>query len=621
MKCFYAWLLFTVLALSCFSQSINNDSAWVRNNYIKKEVYISMRDGVRLLTSMYIPKDSAEKHPLLLTRTPFSCGPYGGRFDEIWNNYKLAYLQEKYIIVNQDVRGKFMSEGLFEDVRPYIHHKKSYGETDESTDAFDTVDWLIKNISGNNGKVGVFGVSYNGFYASQAAISGHPAIIAVSPQAPVTDWFMGDDFHRNGALALMDAFGFFTRGFGSPRPNLTGEWADAAYTPPSIDAYDFFLRTGALANFTKLTGDTIVFWKQMMLHPDYDAWWKARDMRTSLFNIKPAMLLVGGLFDAEDLFGPLHTFKAISKQSPYTNNLLALGPWYHGQWTRDEGRSIGHIQFGGNTSEWYIKNIELPFFNFYLKGKGSVDNISKANIFFSGENIWKKFTAWPPSAVVAKPLFLQPGGKLSWHKSSVTQSSSTYTSDPSKPVSYIEGTHLRRIREYMTGDQRFASGRTDVLVFETEALSHDLTLAGPITADLSASISTSDADFVVKLIDVFPDDFKYGENDDYVMGGYQMLVRGDVLRGRFRNSFENPEPLIPGKITKVKFSMNDIAHTFKKGHRVMLHIQSSRFPLIDRNPQQFINIYQAKDAQFIKSAIRIFHDRNNSSSIILPVME
>ena len=620
MKYFYAWLVFTIATFPCLSQSINNDSAWVRKNYDKKEVYIIMRDGIRLFTSMYIPKDSVEKHPILLTRTPFSCSPYGQRFAGMWNSHVLAYLHEKYIIVYQDVRGKFMSEGLFEDVRPYIHHKKSASETDESTDAFDTVDWLVKNLF-SNGKVGVTGVSYNGFYASQASISGHPAIVAVSPQAPVTDWFMGDDFHRNGALALIDAFGFFTRGFGSPRPTLTNERAHSSYTPPDIDAYDFFLRTGALPSFTKLTGDTLAFWNQMMRHSNYDSWWKARDVRTSLFNIKPSVLVVGGLFDAEDFYGALNTFKAIDKQSASTSSRLVLGPWYHGQWGGNEGRSVGLIQFGSSTSEWYFKNIELPFFNYYLKGKGSVDDISKANVFFSGENAWKKFTAWPPAAVVAKPLFFQPNGQLSWQKPSIAQSFSSYSSDPSKPVPYIEGKYIGRMKEYMTGDQRFASARTDVLVFETETLSGNLTLAGPLVADLSASISTSDADFVVKLIDVFPDDFKYSDKDNYVMGGYQMLVRGDVIRGRFRNSFENPEPFIPGEITKVKLTMPDIAHTFKKGHRMMVQVQSSWFPLIDRNPQQFVNIYQAKNEQFIKSDIRIYHDRNNSSSIILPVME
>lgn len=549
MKYFHALLVFTIMAFPCQSQSINSDSAWVRKNYHKKEGYITMRDGVRLFTSMYIPKDSLEKHPILLTRTPFSCWPYGGRFDDFWNNYMLAYLHEKYIIVYQDVRGKFMSDGLFEDVRPYIHHKKSASETDESTDAFDTVDWLVKNLF-SNGKVGVTGVSYNGFYASQASISGHPAIVAVSPQAPVTDWFMGDDFHRNGALALIDAFGFATRGFGSPRPTLTTERANASYTPPAIDAYDFFLRTGALPNFTKLTGDSLAFWKQMMLHSDYDSWWKARDVRTSLFNIKHAVLVVGGLFDAEDFFGALNTFKAIGKQSASTSNRLVLGPWYHGQWARDEGRSVGLVQFGSSTSEWYIKNIEVPFFNYYLKGKGSVNDISKATIFFSGENVWKKFTAWPPVAVVAKPLFFQPNGQLSWEKPSIAQSFSSYSSDPGKPVPYIEGKYIRRMKEYMTGDQRFASARTDVLVFETETFSEDLTLAGPLIANLSASISTSDADFVVKLIDVFPDDFKYSDKDDYVMGGYQMLVRGDVIRGVTVIVLKNLSHLYPGNLQK-----------------------------------------------------------------------
>ena len=612
-------LLFLLPAAVATAQ--NADSIWFVNNYIKREYSIPMRDGVHLFTSLYIPKDSLEKHPILLTRTPFSCSPYGEtQFAGLWNTYIKAYLKENYILVTQDVRGKFMSEGTFVNVRPFIKEKRSVNDIDESTDAFDTIDWLIRNIPGNNGRVGVTGISYNGFYASQAAVSNHPALVAVSPQAPVTDWFMGDDFHRNGAFALIDAFGFFTRGFGSPRRALTSEWPQAAFSHSAPDSYRFHLQTGALPNFTKLTGDSISFWNDMMKHPNYDDWWKARDARRSLYNIKAAVLVVGGFYDAEDCFGPLNTYKAIEKQNPSADNRLVMGPWYHGQWARNDGTALGNLRFGSNTSEWFVNNIEIPFFNFHLKNKGSLEKLDEAVVFFTGENQWKQFSQWPPMQATNKALYLNEENKLSWRRPSAKSSYSSYLSDPAKPVPYIEGTHDRRIREYMTGDQRFAASRTDVLVFQTEALEEDITLAGPLIADLSVSLSTTDADFVVKLIDVFPDDFKYGAKDPYPMGGYQLLVRGDVMRGRFRNSFEKPEPFTPSRIAKVKYTMPDIAHRFQKGHRIMVQIQSSWFPLIDRNPQEFTDIYHARDDQFKKSTIRIYHDQVHSSNIILPVL-
>lgn len=449
-------LLFLLPAAVATAQ--NADSVWFVNNYIKKEYSIPMRDGVHLFTSLYIPKDSLEKRPILLTRTPFSCSPYGEtQFAGLWNTYIKAYLKENYILVTQDVRGKFMSEGTFVNVRPFIKEKRSVNDIDESTDAFDTIDWLIRNIPGNNGKVGVTGISYNGFYASQAAVSNHPALVAVSPQAPVTDWFMGDDFHRNGAFALIDAFGFFTRGFGSPRRALTSEWPQAAFSHSAPDSYRFHLQTGALPNFTKLTGDSIGFWNDMMKHPNYDDWWKARDARRSLYNIKAAVLVVGGFYDAEDCFGPLNTYKAIEKQNPSADNRLVMGPWYHGQWARNDGTALGNLRFGSNTSEWFVNNIEIPFFNFHLKNKGSLEKISEASVFFTGENQWKQFNQWPPRQATNKALYLNEENKLSWRRPSAKNSYSSYLSDPAKPVPYIEGTHDRRIREYMTGDQRFAA--------------------------------------------------------------------------------------------------------------------------------------------------------------------
>jgi len=615
--CIFFWLL--PLSL----QAQDPDSLWFVNNYLKKEIYIPMRDGKKLFTSIYLPVNNSEKHPILMTRTPYSAMPYGSnQYINYWKRYQKAYLQEEYIMVIQEVRGKYQSEGDFMDVRPFIANKKTPTDIDEASDTYDAVDWLIKNLPDNNGKVGVYGISYPGFYATQAAASNHPAIVAVSPQAPVTDWFMGDDWHHNGALMLMDAFNFMVKsGFGAPRPVPTVNGRVQGYEPPTKDIFAFYLKTGSLPNLTRLTGDSIAFWSDMMRHPDYDIWWKARNARTALFNIKPAMLTVGGLFDAEDCFGAWAVYRAIAKQSPSTNNKLVMGPWHHGQWSRNDGSQLGNIQFGSNTSEWFVNNIEIPFFNYYLKGKGNIDSISKANIFFTGQNIWRQFDQWPPKNTKQKAMYLSPGGQLAWSKSTVSNSYTSYTSDPQKPVPYKEGIFAGTIKEYMTDDQRFAARRPDVITFETDSLTQDITIAGPVIADLKVAISTSDADFVVKLIDVFPDHFNYGPDDAYIMNGYQLLVRGEVFRGRYRNSFEKPEPFTPGSVTTVKYTLPDVAHTFKKGHRIMVQVQSTWFPLVDRNPQQFIDIYHAKNDQFKKCEINVYHDRTRASNIILSILD
>ena len=603
------------------SMAQNTDSVWIVNNYTKKEIYVPMRDGVKLFTTVYAPKSTDEKHPILLTRTPYSCAPYGEtKFAAFWYNPRKIFLKENYIYVVQDVRGRWMSEGTFMDVRPYNTNKKSNTDIDESTDAFDTIDWLTKNIENNNNKVGVFGTSYPGFYATMSALSNHPSLKAVSPQAPVTEWFIGDDFHHNGAFMMMDAFGFYTS-FGKPRPAPTTK-GPQGFTFPVNDSYEFYLRTGALSNLSKIMGDSIQFWKDLMSHPSYDAFWKARNTRNFVQNISPNIptLIVGGLFDAEDCFGAWNLYKAIESKTK-NNNQLVMGPWYHGQWGAQDGSYLGNIQFGSNTSDWYRLNIELPFFNFYLKGKGSVDKIKEANIFFSGANEWKQLPVWPPANSTPQAIYLQNNGALSFTQTNAAVSTfSEYSSDPAKPVPYTEDVHLGRTREYMTDDQRFAARRTDVLVFKTEVLNEDITLGGPVVADLLVSLSSTDADFVVKLIDVFPDDFTYGTatKSKYEMNGYQMLVRGEVMRGKFRNSFETPEPFTPGKATQVKFALPDVAHSFKKGHRIMIQIQSSWFPLVDRNPQKFLDIYHAKDADFQKATIKLYH---NASKIILPVLK
>ena len=628
---------FAALFCFCFSTSAQNaDSTWFVNNYTKKEVYIPMRDGIKLFTSFYIPKDKTEKHPFLLTRTPYSSAPYGEeKYIQLWNSYKNNYVKENYIFVLQDVRGRYMSEGVFEDVRPFNKNKKGT-EIDEASDTYDAIEWMVRNIDNNNGNVGVFGTSYPGFYSTEAALSGHPALKAVSPQAPVTDWFIGDDFHHNGAFFAMDGFSFYPT-FGKPHPKPTQDYG-RGFTSPVKDNYKFYLENGTPKNLARLIGDSIRFWHEMYEHPDYDAWWQARDARNGLYNVKPAMLWVGGLFDAEDCWGAWNSYKASEKQSPQTNSKIVMGPWYHGQWSR-EGSFLGNVKFGSNTSEYFQKNIEVPFFNYYLKNKGSVSDIAEANIFFTGENNWKKLSQWPPANTKNKNLYITSDGRLSFENASSQIKPgdrdkrpafySEYISDPAHPVPYTEDVHEYRTREYMTDDQRFAERRPDVLTFKTEILQEDLTVAGEITADIMTAISTTDADFVVKIIDVFPDDFVYpgfvpsprrSAGGDYPMGGYEMLVRGEIMRGKYRNSFEKPEAFVPNKITEVKYALPDIAHTFKKGHRLMIQIQSTWFPLADRNPQKFMNIYKAEPGDYQKATIRIYHSGANLTKFILPVV-
>ena len=626
-------LLAIFLMVFKFGNSQTIDSLWFVKNYDKREEKITMRDGVKLFASIYTPKDHSEKHPILMKRSPYSAAPYGaGSYWDFWNYYLKEYLKEGYIMVIEDVRGRWMSEGEFVNVRP-LNPNKGPKDIDESTDSYDTIDWLIKNVEGNNGKVGVFGISYPGFYSTMAAASNHPALKAVSPQAPVTNWFIGDDFHHNGAFFIMDAFDFYSEmgsGFGTPHPEPTSApLISKGYA--DHDNYKFYLETGPLSNFSNLLGYPVGFWNDLYSHPTYDAFWKARDARNATKNLKPAMLWVGGEFDAEDNWGAWNSYLAAEKNNPGKSfNKLVMGPWYHEQWLNNDGTHLGNVQFGSNTSDWYQQNVEVPFFNYYLKGKGDASKIAEATIFMTGANEWKQYSQWPPAGKQDKKIYLQPKGKLSWDKTTVGNSFTEYISDPSKPVPYTEDVHFNRSREYMTDDQRFAGRRPDVLEFKTEILNEDVTVTGNIMANISTSISTTDADFVVKLIDVFPDSLSfnmvdiYSDKDPvikYPMGGYEMLVHGEIFRGKFRNSYETPQPFVPNKLDHVNFKLGDVAHTFKKGHRIMVQIQSSWFPLVDRNPQKFTDIYHAKESDFQKSTIRIYHDKVNESSLTLPILK
>jgi uncharacterized protein len=593
----------------------------IQKNYDKKEVYITMRDGIRLFTSYYLPKDTSKTHPMLVYRTPYNSEPGGpDNFNYLIVTF-CRYLQENYIIVFQDVRGRYMSEGEFEDIRPFIPEKKSNKDIDEASDTYDAVDWLVKNVPHNNGKVGVFGISYPGFYSTMAILSAHPAIKAVSPQAPVSDWFLGDDFHHNGAFFVLDAITFYYS-FGRLRKEPTRNEVPR-FAWPEQDNYQFMMEQGSLSSLKKkILGDSIKFINDVYAHPNYDEFWKSRDPLQYLKNVKPAVMTVGGWFDAEDLYGTLHTYSAIEKQNPSGHpNFLIMGPWAHAQWGYGTAENLGNYYWGQDANK-PLYELELKFFDYYLLGEGKSD-FTEATIFITGENQWKTFDKWPPTDVTEKYLYLQPDGKLAFTEPTATSGFDEYITDPGKPVPYAEQVHQDRTAEYMTDDQRFASKRTDVMVYKTDILTQDITITGPMTARLFVSTTGTDADYIVKLIDVFPENTVSNLDqmgNEVKMGGYQMLVRAEVMRGKYRYSYEKPEAFIPNVITDVKFDMSDIAHTFKKGHRIMIQVQNSWFPLVDRNPQKFTDIYTCTEADFQKAMQRLYHDAKHPSNLKVNVL-
>jgi putative CocE/NonD family hydrolase len=599
---------------------------YIKANYTKTEYPIPMRDGVRLFTSVYTPKSPSEKYPIMLTRTPYTVAPYGA------DNYRTnlgpseKFLKEGFIFVYQDVRGKGRSEGVFVHVRPHNPNKKSTHDSDESSDTYDTVDWLVKHVPNNNGNAGIWGISYPGFYAANGAIDAHPAMKASSPQAPVAEWFIGDDFRHNGALFLAHAFRFLSNFGQDIRPS--GEPGSPSAMPfnyGSPDGYEFYLRTGPLQNFDeKFFKGKIEYWKELLEQDTYNGYWQARNIRQHMKNVKPAMMTVGGWFDAEDLFGALRLYSAAEKQSPGANNMLVMGPWIHGGWANGDGDRLGQVPFNAKTAVFYRENIEFPFFLYHLKGKGDPKQ-PEAYMFETGRNEWRKHDAWPPKEAKPKTLYFHEGGKLAGAAPSGTRDAfDEYISDPNKPVPYVGEVAQTMITTYMVADQRFASSRTDVLVYQTEPLEADLRVAGPLKATLHVSTTGTDSDWVVKLIDVYPGDFPDPDpplqpaNSQRTipvprMGGYQQLVRGEPFRGKFRNSYEKPEPFTPGKVEKVEFELPDVYHAFRRGHRVMIHVQSSWFPLVDRNPQKFLKISEARAEDFGKATQRVYRTGKSAS--------
>jgi uncharacterized protein len=610
--------LFFLVALVLTPQGFPQGLEYVKAHYTKHEYSIPMRDGIRLFTAAYVPKDHTSPYAILLKRTPYSVGPYGSdRYAENLGPSSLM-AKEGYIFVYQDVRGRWMSEGQFEHVRPHRPIKNSNKEIDEGTDTYDTIDWLLKNIAGHNGRVGIWGVSYPGFYAAAGLIEAHPALKAVSPQAPVADWFASDDWHHNGAFLLAHAFGWFA-GAGWPFSKPTTVYPGRRLEREIEDGYEFFLRLGPMRNVNEkyLKGE-IPFWNEMMKRESRDDWWKARNIRSHLKKVTPAVMTVGGWFDAENLFGALEVYRAIETQSPGTFNILVMGPWVHGGWEGEKkGDSLGDARFDAPTGDFYRERIELPFFSHFLKDKGKQE-LPEAFVFETGTNQWQKFETWPPKFAISKSLYLHPKGKLAFDPptAAVDGGFDEYVSDPGKPVPFIPGVASGMAQRYMVDDQRFAARRTDVLVYQTGALEEDVTVVGPIVPSLHVSTSGTDCDWIVKLIDVYPDQFPDAKGGvDNTLGGYQQLVRGEVIRGKFRNSLERPEPFAPNQPAKVEFTIPDTFHTFRRGHRIMIQIQSSWFPLININPQKFLNINEATEADFEKATQRIYRSSKLTSLV------
>ena len=636
----FAIFIFVLSALQTLSQTPAGSTPqselaqYIKDNYVKHEIMVPMRDGVKLFTSIYEPKAKTEKYPILLSRTPYSVAPYGA--DQIRRSLgpDELFAREGYIFVYQDVRGRWMSEGKFVEIRPETAQSKP-GTTDESTDAYDTIDWLVKNVENNNGRVGTYGISYPGFYTSAGSINSHPALKACSPQAPVSDWFHGDDQNHNGAIFLAQNYWFYL-GF-QPTSAPT---SDRSYLKPwkgsnTQDSYNYFLKTGGLKevsdSYEKGLGVRMPYWDDMMEHPTYDQYWKDRNVLTHLNGVKCATMTVGGWFDNEDNYGAQNTYRHIEAQNPGTFNVLVMGPWSHGGWNRGDADWLGTAYFGSKTGPYFRETFEFPFFNHFLKDKGDISKLKEVNAFDTGTNEWKSFDSWNlKSGVAETPIYFDSDGKLSWTSGNAS-GSDDYVSDPMHPVPFTQKIVQDYPADFMTEDQRFASHRPDVLTYQSDVLTDDITVAGDIKPSLFISSSGTDSDFVVKLIDVFPDDYKFPTGvkppansaaSVFQSGGYEMLLRGEPMPARFRNSFEKPEPLTPNVATKLSYVMPGIVHTFKKGHRIMVQVQSTWFPLVGRNPQKFMENYlMGTQADFQKATERVYFGGKTSSAVILPIVK
>jgi putative CocE/NonD family hydrolase len=627
-------------------------SSELRQRFDKREVMIPMRDGVRLFTAIYTPKASAAPAPIFLHRTPYSCAPYGDdKFPNTLGPSRL-FSTQNYIFVYQDVRGRYMSEGEFENMRPFVQNKQTPRDIDENSDTYDTIEWLLANVAGHNGRVGLYGISYPGFYSSMGAIDSHPALVAVSPQAPIADWFF-DDFRHHGAFFLAHSFPFMAS-FDQPRPRPTTA-RNPRFNFKTRDGYAFYLNLGGLRNSMSpaYLGSNLRFWPSLIDHPNYDEFWRARDILPHLRNIRAAVMVVGGWFDAEDLYGTFHTYQAIEAQNPGAYNILVVGPWAHGGWSRGDGARLGNIEFGSNTSDFYRERIEYEFFTSLLQ-HGRKPDLPEAYVFETGENRWRKFDAWPPRSRVAERLYIDDGGVIVRRPPGAGEDYDEFISDPTRPVPHTEEITTGMTQAYMVDDQRYADRRTDVLSFATPPFRDEYTLAGPMTAHLWVSTSATDSDWIVKIIDEYPlDADTAGDADDMPalpppragaptsapaapsprdrgpvagrarrpMGGYQMLVRSEVFRGRFRNGYDRPQPFTPDEPTLIRIPLQDVLHTFREGHRLRVQIHSTWFPLVERNPQRFLpHTADAQPDDYTPARHRVYHSPQHPTHLEVGVL-
>ena len=606
------YLLF-ILAIT-YCQNLLAQSDYVKEHFTKKEVYITMRDGKKLFTAIYTPKDASakNKYPIMMQRTCYSVAPYGEDKYPVRLGPSETIMKEGYIFVYQDVRGRWKSEGTWTNMTPVIDNKKSKNDVDEGSDTYDTIDWLVKNTPNNNGKVGQYGISYPGFYTAAGILSNHPALKASSPQAPISDfWF--DDFHHNGAF--LEGYFFTFPVFGVQKTDTTSKAWYTMLKPDSKDGYQFLLDMGPLKNADKYYKDNF-FWQETVNHPNYDEFWQKRGLLKHFGKVKPAVMLVGGWFDAEDLTGPLAIYKTINKTDPNAYNTIVMGPFGHGRWSRETGHTMhSNVYFGDSIATFYQKSIEAKFFNHFLKGNGDKNSgLPNAYMYNTGKKEWATFDKWPAPNAVHQKMYLGADGKLADAQPSAAGSVS-FVSDPLKPVPYTEDNTTTMgftPHNYMSEDQRFAGRRTDVLVYQTGVLKDDVTLGGEIMAHLKIATTGTDADFIIKLIDVYPADepnSPYMPNKNIILSNYWQMVRSEVMPARFRNSFEKPEALVANQKTDVNFRLQDVLHTFKKGHRIMIQVQSTWFPIIARNPQKFVdNPYKANESDYIKATETVYND-------------
>jgi putative CocE/NonD family hydrolase len=599
------------------------DAEYIKTNYTKFEYQVPMRDGKKLFTSVYVPKDQSKKYPFMMDRTCYSVAPYGEAYKTSLGPSS-QFVHDGYIFVYQDVRGRWMSEGIYEEMTPELEVHKTNKDIDEGTDTYDTIDWLLKNVANNNGKVGVWGISYPGFYTTTALLSRHPALVAASPQAPIADLWRDDGWH-NGAFFLVANFGFYP-GFTNRQDDKPTQRRGGRFSAGTDDGYDFFMKMGPMKNTNaKYYKDTIRLWNELLDHPDYDQHWKDRNVLTHLHDIKTAVLVTGGWYDAEDLYGAINTYKTLANKNQTNGHIyFAMGPFVHGGWSRGPGDHLGDIDFGGPQGPHYRDDIEYKFFSHYLKGTPMA--LPKVSAFQTGVNKWRSYDVWPPRNTGDKQLYFLPAGKLSFTAPvGAKDSFDEYVSDPNNPVPFVadRSKTMDMQREYMTADQRFLADRKDVLSYQTEVLDKDVTIAGNIWANLKVATTGTDADFVVKVLDVYPDT---ASNNKFTapgvkMAGYQQMVRSEPIRGKYRNAFDKPEPFVPGQVTPVNFELQDVLHTFKKGHKIMVQVQSTWFPLIDRNPQTFVNINKASESDFKTQTHKIYTSKQHPSFLKVRVVE